>query len=166
MKPIELDETLDERFRDAWSHQGDGTPPSAADFLANYPAATPAERLDVLLAEQMLCWRGGCPRSVGEFLAAHPDQANDSEAILKLVQGEFLARLERAEAPDPGSYMRMFPNLAEEIRLQCEVDQWLTHPRAAGPIDGHDRGLPFRRGRRCGHGRRGPHPAATGTAQR
>src|SRR5262249_5410508 len=28
--------------------------------------------------------------------------------------------------------MRMFPDLAEEIGLQCEVDQWLTMPLASG----------------------------------
>jgi serine/threonine protein kinase/tetratricopeptide (TPR) repeat protein len=129
---IEHDKTLDERFSDAWSHQGDGPAPSVAEFLANYPAASPGERLDVLLADQMLRWRRDCPKSVGEYLAEHPDLASDSEAILKLVQGEFLARLEREEVPDPGSYMRMFPDLAEEIRLQCEVDHWLTIPMPSG----------------------------------
>jgi serine/threonine protein kinase len=128
IKPIERDETLDERYSDIWSRHGGGPTPSPADFLANSPDASPDERLDVLLTDQLVRWRRGCPKSIGDYLAEYPALISDSEMILKLIQGEFLARLEREEAPDPGFYMRMFPDLAEEIRLQCEVDHWLTIP--------------------------------------
>src|SRR5262249_17534041 len=80
-----------------------------------------------------LRWRSGRPKPVGDYMAEHPSLADDREAILKLVQGEFLARLDRGEAPEPDSYIRMFPGLAEEIRLQCEVDRWLTLPLPARP---------------------------------
>jgi serine/threonine protein kinase len=120
------DETLDEQYSTIWSRHGDGPEPSAADFLAEHPDASISECLDVLLTDQLLRWRCDRPRPVGEYLAEHPSLADDPEAILKLVQGEFLARLARGESPEPDSYIRMFPGLAEEIRLQCEVDRWLT----------------------------------------
>jgi hypothetical protein len=126
------DGTLDQLYGAAWSRHDDGPEPSAADFLAEHPDASPAERFDVLLTDQLLRWRCGRPRPIAEYLAEHPSQADDPEAILKLVQGEFLARLECGEAPDPESYARMVPGLAEAIRHQCEVDQWLTMPLPAG----------------------------------
>src|SRR5262249_49729703 len=132
MRPSPRDEALDEQYSGAWSHPGEDRPPSAADFLESHPDASPAERLDVLLTDELLRWRRGCPGSVAAYLGEPPTLADDPEAILKRVQGEFLARLEREEVPDPGSYMRMSPDLAEEIRLQCEVDQWLTIPAPTG----------------------------------
>jgi serine/threonine protein kinase/formylglycine-generating enzyme required for sulfatase activity len=122
------DETLDQEYSTLWSGHGDGPEPSVFDFLAHHPDASPSERSDVLLADQWLRWRCGRPKTVGDYLAEHPSLADDPEAILKLVQGEFLARLDRGEAPEPDSYARMFPALAEPILLQCEVDRWLTMP--------------------------------------
>jgi serine/threonine protein kinase len=131
-RTFEDDQNLDEQYSDVWSTHGDGPAPSAAEFLAKHPNASPVERLDVLLTDQLLRWRRGCPKPVSDYLAEQPDLVDDPEAILMLIQGEFLARLEREEVPDPGAYMRMFPDLAEEIRLQCEVDQWLTIPFPSG----------------------------------
>jgi len=54
---------------------------------------------------------------IGDYVAEYPALISDTEMILKLIQGEFLARLEREEAPDPGFYMGMFPHLAEEIPM-------------------------------------------------
>jgi serine/threonine protein kinase len=135
IEPIEHDATLDEQYSDIWSRQGDGPAPSAsaADFLAGRPGASAAERLEVLLTDQLLRWRHGCPKPLGDYLAEHPSLASDPESILKLVQGDFLARLECAETADPAFYMRMFPELAEAIRLQCEVDRWLTIPWEDAP---------------------------------
>jgi serine/threonine protein kinase len=129
-EPIEHDATLDERYAAAWLHHGPTV--STADFLASYPNVSPPERLDVLLTDQLLRWRHGCPKPLGDYLAEHPSLAGDPESILKLVQGDFLARLECAESADPASYLRMFPELAEAIRCQCEVDQWLTIPLGPG----------------------------------
>ena len=94
--------------------------------------ASPSERLDVLVADQLIRWRRGSPKLISDYLLEHPELKSDSEALLKLIQGEFLARIEREETPDAGLYMRMFPDLAEEIRLQCEVDHWLTIPSPPG----------------------------------
>ncbi len=129
--PMERDDTLDEQYSDLWSDCGE-KPPSAAEFLANYPEASPADRLDVLLADQLEHWRRGCLKTIDDYLAEHPFLERDSESILQLIHGEFLARLERHEVPEPDSYMRRFPELAEEIRLQCEVDHWLTIPLPTG----------------------------------
>ena len=80
--------------------------------------APPAEQLEVLLLDQLYRWRNGCPKPVEEYLAEHPTLTGDPEVRLKLIQGEFLARLERDEDPDPAAYIEKFPDLAEEIRTQ------------------------------------------------
>ena len=133
IRPNRGDETLDEQYSTIWSEHGDGPEPSAADFLAEHPDASISECLDVLLTDQLLQWRCGRSKPVADYLAEHPSLADDPEAILKLVQGEFLARLGHGEAPEPDSYIRIFPGLAEEIRLQCEVDRWLTLPSPSDP---------------------------------
>src|SRR5262249_54960403 len=125
---IRHDEPLDERYGILWSGRADGPEPSTVAFLAEHREASPSDRLDVLLADQLLRWRCDRPKEIGAYLAEHPWIADDPEAILKLVQGEFLARLDRSEAPEPESYARMFPALDREIRAQCEVDRWLTLP--------------------------------------
>jgi serine/threonine protein kinase len=138
-EPIKPDTSLDETYSSAWSDHGKcvGTdhdsPPSAALFLASHPDASPAERLDVLLTDQLLRWRRGCPKRVGDYVAEHPTSTGDPEAILRLIQGEFLALLESDQAADPAVYMRMFPELSQEIGSQCEVDRWLTIPFEATP---------------------------------
>ncbi len=43
-RPDRGDETLDELYSSAWSRHGDGPEPSAADFLADHPDASPSER--------------------------------------------------------------------------------------------------------------------------
>jgi hypothetical protein len=101
------DETLDEQYSTLWSGHDDGSEPSVADFLAAHPDASPSERSDVLLADQLLRWRSGCPKTVGDYLAEHPALADDTEVILRLVQGEFLARLDRGETLEPDSYDRL-----------------------------------------------------------
>ncbi len=81
-----------------------------------------------------------------DYLAENPSLADDIEGLLKLIQGEFLARLERGEDPEPSLYEECFPDLAEAIRLQCEVDRWMAIPdrsvlALATTVDyrGHDR---------------------------
>ena len=128
------EEPLDERYGTLWSGHDDGREPSTVEFLAEHPDTSMFERLDVLLADQLLRWRRGCPKAIGDYLADHPSLADGPEAILKLVQGEFLARLDRGEAPEPGTYARMFPGLAEEIIRQCEVDRWLTMSAPPEPV--------------------------------
>ena len=128
------DTSLDETYSAAWSDLGEGVGidddslPSAADFLASHPDASLAERLEVLLADQMLRWRRGCPKLIGDYLAEHPTSTGEPETILKLIQGEFLALLETHQNPDPAAYARMFPELSQEIHTQCEVDRWLSNP--------------------------------------
>ena len=140
-EPIEDDLSLGERYSLCWTDPAADDVDSAA-FLASHAASRPAEQLEVLLLDQFYRWRDGRPWQVEDYLAAHPALTGDPEVRLKLIQGEFLARLERTGEPDPASFIARFPELAEEIRTQCEVDQWLS--RHGGP--GH-RGLVANRDR-------------------
>ena len=104
------------------------------------------------MTDQLLRWRTGRPKGVGDYLAEHPSLADDPEAILKLVQGEFLARLERGEAPDTDSYARMFPASGRGDPPPVRGGPMADDAVPAGPriVDGHDRGLDRARRRRDG----------------
>src|SRR5262245_30962486 len=122
--PSEDDVSLIDLYSICWS--SDASAPDSAVFLAEHVCASSSDQLEVLLLDQLMRWRNGDPRPVEDYLAAHPTLTGQPEARLKLIQGEFLARLARGEDPDPSPYIRRFPELAEEIRAQCEVDHWLT----------------------------------------
>jgi serine/threonine protein kinase len=123
-EPLSDDATLDERYSACWAESGPDQ--TAAAFLAGHVGAPLTEQLDVLLLDQLLRWRSGSPKRVEEYVAEHPTLTGDPEFRLMLIQGEFRALLERDESPDPATYIAMFPDLAEEIRTQFEIDRWLT----------------------------------------
>ena len=110
------DTSLDETYSAAWSGLGEGVGidddslPSAADFLASHPDASLAERLEVLLADQMLRWRRGCPKLIGDYLAEHPTSTGEPETILKLIQGEFLVLSRLTRIPIQPLTRGCFPN--------------------------------------------------------
>ena len=147
IKPIERAETLDEQYSDIWSRHGDGPAPSPAEFLANYPDASPDERHDVLLADQLVRWRRDCPKPIGDYVAEYPALISDSEMILKLVQGEFLARLERDEAPEPGLLHGDVPPPGRGDPSPVRGRPMADHPIPTGPVARHDRGPPWYPGR-------------------
>jgi tRNA A-37 threonylcarbamoyl transferase component Bud32 len=123
-KPDQDDGALDEQYGVHWADSGESS--CAALFLADHASSSLADQIDVLLLDQLLRWRSGCPKPIDEYLTQHATLTSRPEARLRLIQGEFLMRLERGENPDPAMYIQKFPELAEEIRTQCEVDRWLT----------------------------------------
>src|SRR5262249_53698866 len=59
---------------------------------------------------------------VEELLRSHPALEGNPEAIVDLLYSEVLLRRERGECPTVDEYVSRFPDLAEPIRTQFELD--------------------------------------------
>ncbi len=57
------------------------------------------------------------------YLAQHPAVRSDTQAVLDLIYNEIVLREETGESPPLEEYLRRFPELAAELRLQFEVEQ-------------------------------------------
>jgi serine/threonine-protein kinase len=96
------------------------------------PAETPQDRFAALLVEQRQRWQRGERVPVEALLEKVPDLAGHVEAVLDLIYNEFLLREERGEVPPVAEYQQRFPHLAEQLRIQFEVDRALG-PGPPGP---------------------------------
>jgi serine/threonine protein kinase len=75
-----------------------------------------------LLADQRTRWARGDRVPVEQYLKHQPALGNNTEALLDLIYAEVVLRRERGETPTPEEYVARFPDLAEPIRTQFEVD--------------------------------------------
>jgi serine/threonine-protein kinase len=94
------------------------------------PSLTPeshSKLLSALRADQSACWQRGERVRVEDYLGRHPDLASDPEALLELVYGEVLLRLDDGEAPTLQEYLHRFVGHSAALR-----DRWgrfrLLHP--------------------------------------
>src|SRR6478672_4847094 len=85
----------------------------------------PAPLSDVLV-RQGQAWRRGDRVSVEDVLARYPHLAGDDNAVLDLIYNEVVLREELGEKPGLNDYLKRFPKLEAELKLQFEVDQALT----------------------------------------
>jgi serine/threonine protein kinase len=106
------------------NHVGGGPSPSVA-------AVAVAE----VLAQQEREWGAGACPPVEALLDAHPEFANNANAILELVCNEALLREERGERPALSDYQARFPDLAEPLRMQWEVDRALFSRRSGSKAE-------------------------------
>ncbi len=79
-----------------------------------------------LLLNQSDCWQRGEPLSVEIYLQLYPALRADRELVLDLICHELLLRERRGDAPAPEEYLRRFPDFAEELRAQFEVQRALA----------------------------------------
>jgi hypothetical protein len=93
-----------------------------AERLAGLAAAS---LIDPVRADQAARWRAGTGPRAEEYLAAFPALRERTEDLLVLIWGEVLLRAERGESPDPADYQRRFPDLAQPLALQFELEQGL-----------------------------------------
>jgi len=76
---------------------------------------------------------------VEEILRLNPAIANDSQAILDLIYNEVVLREQAGETPHLTEYVKRFPALADELRIQFEVHAAIqsdsgTHDLSALPV--------------------------------
>ena len=86
-----------------------------------------------LLVRQRDAWRRGERPTVEALLVQHPHLGSDRDALLDLVYNEHLLREEFGPAIPIAEFTRRFPSLADDLRVQFEVDQALTVEDAAKP---------------------------------
>jgi hypothetical protein len=77
---------------------------------------------EALLAAQRRRWAEGDRVPVEHFLDGRPAVAGDTELVLDLIYAEVLLRREAGEQPIADEYLARFPDLADAIRTQFEVD--------------------------------------------
>jgi tRNA A-37 threonylcarbamoyl transferase component Bud32 len=106
----------------------------AGDVRAFLAAAGPLpveEVLAVLLVEQRQRWQSGQRLPVETYFAWFPVLADDAEAALDLIYGEFLLREQRGEAPTRDDYQARFPQHASDLQKHLDV-RALLHASATG----------------------------------
>jgi eukaryotic-like serine/threonine-protein kinase len=78
--------------------------------------------LALLLKHQRQSWRRGEPALVETYVAQQPALQADAQTVLDLIYNEILLREQAGEAPGLEEYLRRFPELADELRLQFEIE--------------------------------------------
>jgi tetratricopeptide (TPR) repeat protein len=78
--------------------------------------------LALMLKHQRRAWSRGERAPVETYLAQQPTLQSDPQAILDLIYNEMVLREEAGELPQLDEYLRRFPELADELRLQFEVE--------------------------------------------
>jgi WD40 repeat protein len=107
------------------------TPSEPPIFPETMGPSEPAQSLLItLLLDQRLRWRRGERILVETYLEQRPALRDDVEGLLDLVSNEVWLRERNGEAPRLDEYLQRFPQLADQLRVQFEVDRAL---RAADP---------------------------------
>jgi tetratricopeptide (TPR) repeat protein/tRNA A-37 threonylcarbamoyl transferase component Bud32 len=78
--------------------------------------------LPLLVAHQGRCWRQGQRIPVEDYLARQPGLRADAEVVLDLIYHEVVLREEAGESPRLEEYLRRFPHLDRQLRIQFEVE--------------------------------------------
>ncbi len=81
--------------------------------------------LDAVLEYQGQRWRQGQGVPVEQILSEHPTLASSVEAMLELIVHEAVLRDEAGTPTALADFQQRFPALAEELRIQWEVDRLL-----------------------------------------
>src|SRR5262249_40310365 len=102
-----------------------GQHPDVADFLATAGIRDPQELLAVLRVDQVERFRLGQSVRVETYLDAVPALKDDREQALDLIFAEYLLREESGERPAAEEYLQRFPQYAQELKLQIELNEAL-----------------------------------------
>jgi serine/threonine-protein kinase len=124
-----------DQYRKQW---GFGPPPDLHEFIAGLPTLTADELLDVIEIDRAERWRKGERVKAERYLRHFPALANDQEAALVLIYGEYYLRKELGESPSLMEFLARFPQHARRLR-----DQVLWHEAIEfGPMSGGADGPP------------------------
>ncbi len=78
--------------------------------------------LRLLLENQRRDWQSGQSTPVESYLEENPQVRSSSHAVLDLIYNEIVLREETGETPRLEDYLRRFPELAPDLKLQFEVE--------------------------------------------
>jgi WD40 repeat protein len=97
-----------------------------ADLVARYWEMPLPRLVEVLRADQAQHWRAGQRLPAEAYLEAFPALAASAEAARDFIWGEALLRREAGEDPRPEDYRARFPQHADALALQFELQGQLT----------------------------------------
>jgi WD40 repeat protein/tetratricopeptide (TPR) repeat protein len=108
-------------------------PDAFGDFLRRYQSGelSLAQLAEALAVDQRQRWQAGERIPAEDYLAGQPALAADVERALELVYGEFLLRLELGETPQPDEYLQRFPQYAERLRQQFQLQRMMDNSSSA-----------------------------------
>ena len=77
----------------------------------------------MLMVDQKSRWLRGDRVLVEEYCQRIPSLRNHAESLLDLIYSEVLLRERYGEQPKLAEYVEQFPHLADQLRVQFELDQ-------------------------------------------
>jgi serine/threonine-protein kinase len=95
----------------------------AIDELRSFPRA---HWLDLARSDQSHRWRRGAGVPVEDYFARLPEVRTDTEEAVVLICGEVQLRRELGHKPNLDEYQRRFPDFADHLAIQFEVDDFLA----------------------------------------
>jgi hypothetical protein len=102
-----------------------GQRPDLPAFLAGAGPLASDQLLAVVRVDQQQRWQNGEQLLAEDYFRLYPSLQAQTENALLLVYGEFLLRKQLGETPTTEEYLRRFPRLAGQLRLQFELHQAL-----------------------------------------
>lgn len=115
--------TLAERYYRHW--QSKPSADALEQFLIHHPGMSVDQLVQVLLVDQTLQWQNAAGTLVEQYLQRFPAVTDRQSFVLELLYGELRAAQRLSLAVDFNTYVARFPNLAESLRRQIEVSEWL-----------------------------------------
>src|SRR5262245_727110 len=112
-----------ERAAALWELWQRGERPDVREFVALAGELEAAELAAVLGMDQLCRWEAGERVPAEDYLDRYPRLADDAEAALELIYGEYLLRQQRGEAPREEDFLARFPRFAERLRQQLELNR-------------------------------------------
>src|SRR5262245_51839430 len=94
-------------------------------------SVSPLPTVSMLLISQRDRWERGDCILVEKLLEEQPALRDQAEPILELLYHEMLLSEERGQPPQLDDYLRRFPHLANELRMQFEVHTALSSDGSA-----------------------------------
>jgi tetratricopeptide (TPR) repeat protein len=137
-KPIEAD--ADRTFEDAPADPAllyrrrceSGQAPELSAFLGEVGPLSGERLCAVLRADQEFRWAHGQSVPAEDYLRRFPKACDGDEAALDLIYGEFVLRRRLGPRPTIEEFLARFPERAERLRTQLELDQALASDSVAG----------------------------------
>jgi tRNA A-37 threonylcarbamoyl transferase component Bud32 len=112
----------------------DTLPADLADLVSRCQGLPLPRLVEELRADQARRWRAGQRLLAEAYLEVFPALASSAEDALVLVWGEALLRFERGEAPQPSEYRARFPQHADTLAAQFELERHLEPPPNAATL--------------------------------
>jgi serine/threonine protein kinase len=109
-----------QRLEQLWSLNEN---PDPRAFIEAAGIDAPADVANVVLVDQWHRWQAGQRVAAEEYLRRFPALAEDSEAALEVVYGEFVVRKKLGEKPRPSEYLDRFPQLAAGLQVQFDLSE-------------------------------------------